>query len=58
MLRTKIEILIQKDSYEPSFIAQLLYHNGANSQSSSLLTNILTTFIFAKSKRVTNDVGR
>ena len=51
-------MLIQNDSYEPSFIAQLLYHNGANSQSSSLLTNILTTFIFAKSKRVTNDVGR
>ena len=58
MLKTKIEIVIQNDPYEPSFIAPLLYHNGANSQSSSLLTNILTTFIFAKSKRVTNDVGR
>ena len=52
------EIVVPNDPYEPSFIARLLYHNGANSQSSSLLTNILTTFIFAKSKRVTNDVGR
>ena len=51
MLKTKIEIVIQNDPYEPSFIAPLLYHNGANSQSSSLLTNILTTFIFAKKQK-------
>ena len=42
------DIVIQNDPYEPSFIARLLFHNGANSKRSSLLTNILTTFIFAK----------
>ena len=51
MLKTKIEIVIQNDPYEPIFIARLLYHNGANSKRSSLLTNILTTFIFAKKQK-------
>ena len=49
--KNKNDIVIQNDPYEPIFIARLLYHNGANSKRSSLLTNILTTFIFAKKQK-------